>query len=71
MTNAQTLEAIQQGYRMPPPQNCPDKLYNVMLDCWREEPETRPTFETLQWQLEEFYSTDDGGYRDPEQQPFH
>uniref|UniRef100_A0A1X7URZ2 Tyrosine-protein kinase n=1 Tax=Amphimedon queenslandica TaxID=400682 RepID=A0A1X7URZ2_AMPQE len=70
MTNAQTLEAIQQGYRMPPPQNCPDKLYSVMLDCWREEPETRPTFETLQWQLEEFYSTDDGGYRDPEQQPF-
>ena len=70
MTNAQTLEALQQGYRMPAPQNCPDKLYNIMLDCWREEPETRPTFETLQWQLEEFYSTDDGGYRDPEQQPF-
>ena len=68
MTNAQTLEAIQQGYRMPAPQNCPDKLYNIMLDCWREEPETRPTFETLQWQLEEFYSSDtDGGYRDPEQ----
>ena len=71
MTNAQTLEALQQGYRMPAPQNCPEKLYNIMLDCWREEPETRPTFETLQWQLEEFYSSDDGGYRDPEQQPFH
>ena len=70
MTNAQTLEALQQGYRMPAPQNCPEKLYSVMLDCWREEAETRPTFETLQWQLEEFYSSDDGGYRDPEQQPF-
>ena len=67
MTNAQTLEALQQGYRMPAPMGCPEKLYQVMLDCWRDQPETRPTFETLQWQLEEFYSSDDsGGYRDPE-----
>ena len=67
MTNAQTLEALQQGYRMPAPQGCPERLYNVMLDCWRDQPETRPTFETLHWQLEEFYSSEDGGgYREPD-----
>ena len=67
MTNAQVLEALQQGYRMPRPMGCPDKLYDVMLDCWKEEPASRPTFETLQWQLEEFFTTEgDGGYREPE-----
>ena len=49
MTNAQVLEELQQGYRMPRPMGCPDKLYNVMLDCWREDPASRPTFETLRW----------------------
>ena len=66
MTNAQVLEALQQGYRMPRPMGCPDKLYDVMLDCWKEEAQSRPTFETLQWQLEEFFTTEDGGYREPE-----
>ena len=67
MTNAQVLEALQQGYRMPRPMGCPDKLYDIMLDCWREEAANRPTFETLQWQLEEFFTAEDGGYREPEQ----
>ena len=67
MTNAQVLEDLQEGYRMPRPMGCPDKLYDVMLDCWKEEPASRPTFETLQWQLEEFFTTEgDGGYREPE-----
>ena len=65
-TNAQVLEALQQGYRMPRPMGCPDKLYDIMLDCWREEPDYRPTFENLQWRLEEFFSSEDGGYREPE-----
>jgi fyn-related kinase len=67
MTNAQVLEALQQGYRMPRAMGCPEKLYEIMLDCWREEPANRPTFETLQWQLEEFFTAEDGGYREPEQ----
>ena len=62
MTNAQVLEALQQGYRMPCPMGCPDKLHNIMLDCWREDPDCRSTFETLQWQLEEFF-TDNTGYQ--------
>ena len=61
MTNAEVLERIQQGYRMPRSMGCPDKLYDIMLDCWREEPANRPTFETLQWQLEEFFTAEDAG----------
>ena len=55
MTNAQVLEAIQRGYRMSRPMGCPDKLYDMMLDCWKEEQSERPTFVTLQRQLEEFF----------------
>ena len=67
MTNAEVLERIQTGYRMGCPPNCPKQLHDIMLDCWREESANRPTFETLQWQLEEFFVTEDGGYREPEQ----
>ena len=66
MTNAEVLEKIQSGYRMGCPPGCPKHLHEVMLDCWREDPATRPTFETLQWQLEEFFTSEDGGYREPE-----
>ena len=62
MSSKQALEAILQGYRMPRSMGCPDKLYDIMLDCWREEPANRPTFETLQWQLEEFFETEDTFY---------
>ena len=65
MTNEQVIEALQQGYRMPCPMGCPDKLYEIMLHCWREEPEKRPTFETLQWQLEEFFVTEDTVCQEP------
>ena len=60
MNNQQVLEKVPVGYRMPRPHNCPDKLYNLMLECWKEEPLSRPTFETLQWSLEEFYFYKDG-----------
>ena len=53
-TDNQVLKHVQQGYRIPQPRNCPYKIYNIMLNCWREEPENRPLFEALQWQLEEF-----------------
>ena len=55
MMNEQVLEQLLQGYRTPHPPGCPDKLYDIMLDCWREEPANRPTFESLSWQLEEFF----------------
>ena len=55
-TNAWVLDLIQKGYRMPRPTGCHDKLYDMMLDCWRKEPSERPTFVTLQRQLEDFSS---------------
>ena len=60
MIDAQVLEAIETGYRMPPPENCPELLYEIMTECWKRNPESRPTFETLQWRLEDFFFTDTG-----------
>ena len=67
MTNAEVLERIQAGYRMACPPTCPKNLHDMMCECWRDDPNSRPTFETLQWQLEEFFTSDDVGYREPEQ----
>ena len=59
MTNAEVLEKIPTGYRMGCPRICPDKLYDIMKECWRENPANRPTFDTLQWLLEEFFITEE------------
>ena len=61
MTNEEVKEALQQGYRMLCPMGCPDKLYDIMIDCWREESYSRPTFKSLLVQLEDFF-TDETGY---------
>jgi fyn-related kinase len=54
MTNEEVMRKLEQDYRMPQPKECSYTYYNIMLKCWREEPENRPSFEALQWELEEF-----------------
>ena len=58
MNNAQVLEALQTGYRMPCPMGCPEKLYEIMRECWRDDEASRPTFQTLQSQLANFFTAD-------------
>ncbi len=64
MTNAEVLHQVEHGYRMQAPQNCPPQLYDIMLECWHKDAMKRPTFETLQWKLEDFYTLSDSEYRD-------
>lgn len=48
MTNAEVLDAVSdRNYRMPQPENCPDSLYNIMLECWHKNPDKRPSFDSL------------------------
>ena len=60
MNSAQVLEALQTGYRMPCPVGCPGLLHEIMRECWRDDAASRPTFETLQWRMEDFFFTDTG-----------
>ena len=55
MNNAQAVGVIQKGYRMPCPDGCPEKLYDIMRECWRDVSISRPTFETVQYELKEFF----------------
>ncbi|XP_055611379.1 uncharacterized protein LOC129757985 [Uranotaenia lowii] len=64
MTNAEVLTQVEHGYRMPQPPNCNAALYEIMLECWNKDPMRRPTFETLQWKLEDFFTMDPSEYKE-------
>jgi len=64
MTNAEVLRQVDNGYRMQCPQGCPETLHDIMLQCWNKEPMNRPTFHTLQWQLEDFFTLTDSEYKE-------
>ncbi|XP_070556801.1 tyrosine-protein kinase Src42A-like [Ptychodera flava] len=64
MTNAEVLHQVDHGYRMPCPPGCPDPLYQIMLECWKSDEMERPTFETLQWKLEDFFTLEQQEYHD-------
>ncbi|KAG2468040.1 LCK kinase, partial [Polypterus senegalus] len=62
MTNPEVIRYLDRRYRMPCPESCPKQLYEIMLICWNESPEERPTFEYLQTTLEDFYVATEGQY---------
>lgn len=65
MSNQEVLQQVSRSYRMPKPPNCPDRLYQLMLSCWKQEPESRPTFENLKYKLESYFEEDENRqYRD-------
>ncbi|KAK0131743.1 Ephrin type-A receptor 4 [Merluccius polli] len=38
------IKAIEEGYRLPAPMDCPVVLHQLMLDCWERDRAERPTF---------------------------
>ena len=64
MTNAEVLHQVEHGYRMPAPPSCPPNLYEIMLETWHKDPMKRPTFETLQWKLEDFFTIEGTEYKE-------
>lgn len=43
----QVIKAVDEGYRLPPPMDCPAALYQLMLDCWQKDRNNRPKFEQI------------------------
>ncbi|XP_036822180.1 activated CDC42 kinase 1 isoform X3 [Oncorhynchus mykiss] len=59
LSGSQILHKIdKEGERLPKPEDCPQDLYNVMLHCWAQKPEDRPTFLALREFLLETMPTD-------------
>ncbi|TSO25136.1 Tyrosine-protein kinase Src42A [Bagarius yarrelli] len=56
LDKAACIQAIQRGYRMAQPANCPETLYDIMLLCWQSNPNKRPTFMELQEKLTALFS---------------
>ncbi|KAJ7421253.1 tyrosine kinase non receptor 2 [Pitangus sulphuratus] len=59
LNGSQILHKIdKEGERLPRPEDCPQDIYNVMLQCWAHKPEDRPTFVALRDFLVEAQPTD-------------
>ncbi|XP_069758529.1 tyrosine-protein kinase Fes/Fps isoform X3 [Narcine bancroftii] len=51
MTNQQTREEVEQGYRMSSPDCCPEEIYSIMTCCWQYDPKKRPSFSAIHQEL--------------------
>ncbi|XP_061493682.1 ephrin type-A receptor 1 isoform X2 [Rhineura floridana] len=57
MTNQEVMKSIEDGYRLPPPVDCPSILYELMKVCWSYDRTRRPRFREIHAQLEHFISS--------------
>uniref|UniRef100_A0A3Q3IND1 Tyrosine-protein kinase n=1 Tax=Monopterus albus TaxID=43700 RepID=A0A3Q3IND1_MONAL len=55
MTNQQTREEVERGYRMPAPHGCPVEIARIMTSCWQYEARNRPSFKKLRAELSALY----------------
>ncbi|XP_072330224.1 tyrosine kinase, non-receptor, 2b isoform X11 [Scyliorhinus torazame] len=59
LNGSQILHKIdKEGERLQRPEDCPQDIYNVLLQCWAHKPEDRPTFVALRDFLIEAQPTD-------------
>ncbi|XP_064201644.1 ephrin type-A receptor 7 [Anguilla rostrata] len=59
MGNQDVIKAIEDGFRLPAPINCPAPLHQLMLDCWQKERNERPKFSQIHSALSKSVRTPD------------
>ncbi|KAI3364333.1 hypothetical protein L3Q82_011136 [Scortum barcoo] len=47
LENRDVINQLEQGIRLPKPDNCPPALYSLMTRCWSYDPRERPSFTEL------------------------
>ena len=50
-TNQQVIEMIRNKQTLSCPSECPANIYSLMVQCWNEQPQNRPTFNILHKRL--------------------
>ncbi|KAK2854090.1 hypothetical protein Q5P01_006751 [Channa striata] len=56
MSNQQTRDEVERGYRMPAPHGCPVEISRIMNSCWQYDPKNRPSFRKLRAELCTIYN---------------
>ncbi|XP_020384113.1 protein-tyrosine kinase 6-like isoform X2 [Rhincodon typus] len=59
MNNQEVVSMVSKDYRMPCPDECPRKLYEIMLRCWNSRAQNRPSFKALVQMLVSFNNYED------------
>lgn len=69
LSTFEVMEKIKVGYRLPNPESkcvrrieCPDEMYSMMLKCWDDVPEARPTFTFLREYFDNYYNETETPY---------
>ncbi|XP_028403689.1 fibroblast growth factor receptor 2-like [Dendronephthya gigantea] len=60
----EVAEFLARGFRMEPPHACPDEISTLMINCWQEDKDCRPTFKELVEILDkiiELHTSSEGG----------
>ncbi|XP_007576563.2 ephrin type-A receptor 10 [Poecilia formosa] len=60
MGTQDVIKAIEDGFRLPAPVNCPPHLHQLMLDCWQKERAERPGFSQVHSALSKSVRSPDG-----------
>ncbi|KAK7899261.1 hypothetical protein WMY93_020114 [Mugilogobius chulae] len=60
MGHQDVIKAIEDGFRLPAPVNCPPHLHQLMLDCWQKERTERPSFSQIHSALSKSIRSPDG-----------
>lgn len=47
MSNHEVMKAINEGFRLPAPMDCPSAIYQLMLQCWLHDRSKRPRFSDI------------------------
>ncbi|XP_073243675.1 uncharacterized protein [Porites lutea] len=58
ITSKRLCSLLKSGYRMEKPNTCSDEIYKLMMDCWKDDPNERPSFSQLIPILEEMMTED-------------
>lgn len=58
MESLELIDRLESGYRMEKPHHITDELYSIMLSCWIDDPNMRPSFAQLQTTLGQLATKD-------------
>ena len=55
MDNVEAAEKVLGGYRLSKPEKCPDAMFEIVSNCWKENPKERPDMKQIASGIENIY----------------